>query len=49
MGYFVTRTAKGLPIKIGIRGANPQLDSGHFSFRLLLLKLLPVGTAGQTG
>ena len=39
MGYFVTNKGQGSGSNTG-RGANPQLDSAQFSFRLLLLKLL---------
>ena len=38
MGYFVTSKGQGPGSNTG-RGANPQLDSGHNSFCLLLLKL----------
>jgi len=36
MGYFVTNKGQGPGSNTG-RGANPQLDSALFSFRLLLL------------
>lgn len=40
MGYFVSNNGpRVLPILLVERGANPQLDSGHNSFHLLLLKL----------
>jgi hypothetical protein len=39
MGYFVTNQWLGSQIKLG-RGATPQLDSGRYSVRLLLLKIL---------
>ena len=37
MGYFVTNKGQGPGSNTG-RGANPQLDSALFSFRLLLQK-----------